>query len=91
MINTLAEATEYFEHNPNCKSVLFYMIPIEDFTIDDDDNSGLHGLQGELDNTLYLDECFAQIDNDDYEVINEVENELFKSYKKNKTSNERSI
>ena len=59
------EANEYFEHNPHCKSVLFYMIPIENFVIDDD-NSGLHGLQGELNFTLYLDECFAQIDNDDY-------------------------
>ena len=46
------ESNEYFEHNPHCKKLLFFMIEGNEF---DDD--------GDYDGSLYASDCIAEIDN----------------------------
>ena len=50
------EESEYFEHNPHCKKLLFFMIEGNEFDNSDDAN-------GEYNGTLYADDCIAEIDN----------------------------
>ena len=47
-----AEADEYFEHNPHCDKLFFFMIEGNEFDEDGDYNG-----------TLYVDDCIAEIDN----------------------------
>ena len=47
-----AEADEYFEHNPHCDKLFFFMIEGNEFDQDGDYNG-----------TLYVDDCIAEIDN----------------------------
>ena len=41
-----SEAEAYFDHNPKCKSLLFFMIGVDEFTLDED-NSGCNGISGD--------------------------------------------
>ena len=57
------EADEYFEHNEKCNKLLFFMIDVNEFEWDED-NDGMNGMNGEFNGILYADDCIAEYDNE---------------------------
>jgi len=56
------EAEEYFDHNPQCKKLLFFILDGNDFDWDED-NDGCNGMNGEYNSILFADDCIAEFDN----------------------------
>ena len=56
------EAEEYFDHNPQCKKLLFFILDGNDFDWDED-NDGCNGMNGEYNSILFAGDCIAEFDN----------------------------